>query len=105
MPTPTPVDTYATNRYILINDYHRKGNSSEGVVPVRTPSRWRESWSVLWLALLVAGAGVAAPVEAAAIPVVVTIHPLNSIVKAVGGPLVRVETLLPPGASPHTFEP
>lgn len=72
---------------------------------MRTPSRWREWWSVLWLALLVAGAGVAAPVEAAAIPVVVTIHPLNSIVKAVGGPLVRVETLLPPGASPHTFEP
>lgn len=70
-----------------------------------TLSRWRRWWTALLFALVVSGRSIAAPVEAAAIPVVVTIHPLSSIVKAVGGPLVRVETLLPPGASPHTFEP
>src|SRR5690606_28211103 len=102
---PTAVDTPAINRYILINDYHRKRNSSEGVVAVGTLSRWRRWWTALLFALVVSGKSIAAPVEAAAIPVVVTIHPLSSIVKAVGGPLVRVETLLPPGASPHTFEP
>lgn len=39
------------------------------------------------------------------IPVVVTIPPLADLVKSVGGDRVEVTTLLPPGASPHTFEP
>jgi len=39
------------------------------------------------------------------ISVVVTIAPLADWVKNVGGDDVRVTTLVPPGTSPHTFEP
>ena len=41
----------------------------------------------------------------AAVRVVATIFPLADIVKQVGKDNVEVVTLLPPGASPHTFEP
>lgn len=34
-----------------------------------------------------------------------TIHPLADIISQVGGSYVDVQTILPPGASPHTFEP
>ncbi|MFA6099480.1 MAG: metal ABC transporter substrate-binding protein [Patescibacteria group bacterium] len=34
-----------------------------------------------------------------------TIHPLANIISQVGGSYVDVQTILPPGASPHTFEP
>jgi len=37
--------------------------------------------------------------------VAVSIHPLALLVTAVGGDAVEVRTLLPPGASPHGFEP
>jgi len=37
--------------------------------------------------------------------VVVSINPLADFVKQVGGTKVEVVLLLPPGASPHTFEP
>lgn len=37
--------------------------------------------------------------------VVTTLHPLALIVSEIGGERVRVETLVPPGASPHAFEP
>ncbi len=37
--------------------------------------------------------------------VYVSIPPLQAIVEGVGGANVRVETLLPPGASPATYEP
>jgi uncharacterized membrane protein YraQ (UPF0718 family)/ABC-type Zn uptake system ZnuABC Zn-binding protein ZnuA len=46
----------------------------------------------------------AAPQEAH-LEVVTSIYPLESIVRALGGHRVAVSTLLPPGASPHTFEP
>ncbi|NLC38316.1 MAG: zinc ABC transporter substrate-binding protein, partial [Clostridia bacterium] len=36
--------------------------------------------------------------------VAATIFPLADIARAVGGSQVEVFTLLPPGASPHTFE-
>ncbi|MFW5951462.1 MAG: metal ABC transporter substrate-binding protein [Gemmatimonadota bacterium] len=36
--------------------------------------------------------------------VVATLHPVASVVRAVGGPVVRVRTLLPPGAHPHSYE-
>ena len=42
---------------------------------------------------------------AAAVRVVATIFPLADVVRQVGGDEVEVVTLLPPGASPHTFEP
>lgn len=37
--------------------------------------------------------------------VAATIFPLADFSKQVGGKLVQVETLVPPGASPHTYEP
>jgi ABC-type Zn uptake system ZnuABC Zn-binding protein ZnuA len=37
--------------------------------------------------------------------VVVSIQPLQMLVAEVGGERVSVHTLVPPGASPHTFEP
>jgi len=39
------------------------------------------------------------------IKVVASISPVGDMVRAVGGERVRVSVLLPPGASPHTFEP
>lgn len=42
---------------------------------------------------------------AAAVRVVATIFPLTDMVRQVGRDVVEVVTLLPPGASPHTFEP
>ena len=48
---------------------------------------------------LCGGAAAEAPRVAA------TIFPLYDIVRDVGGPLVEPVLILPPGASPHTFEP
>jgi zinc transport system substrate-binding protein len=45
------------------------------------------------------------PPPAGKIKVAATIFPLADIVKNVGGDLVDVVTIMPPGASPHTFEP
>lgn len=39
------------------------------------------------------------------INVVVSIYPLKDIVKQAGGDMVDVDFIVPPGASPHTFEP
>lgn len=41
----------------------------------------------------------------AKIKVVSTIYPIASLIQRVGGDKVEVVTLLPPGVSPHTFEP
>ena len=41
----------------------------------------------------------------ASVSVVATIFPLADMARQVGGEEVEVATLLPPGASPHTFEP
>jgi ABC-type Zn uptake system ZnuABC Zn-binding protein ZnuA/uncharacterized membrane protein YraQ (UPF0718 family) len=46
-----------------------------------------------------------APSSRAHVEVVTSIYPLELIVRALGGDRVNVSTLLPPGASPHTFEP
>jgi zinc transport system substrate-binding protein len=61
--------------------------------------RWRLLWGVLCLCAGWPGAA------AAAVPVVATIFPLADLVRQIGGDEVEVVTLLPPGASPHTFEP
>ncbi len=37
--------------------------------------------------------------------VAVSIFPLTELVKSIGGDFVEVTTVLPVGASPHTFEP
>jgi zinc transport system substrate-binding protein len=70
--------------------------------------RW---WKVLPLVLLVwwclalpAGpAGAAAPAHK--LLVAATIVPLGDFCQQIGGDLVQVQVLIPPGASPHVFEP
>lgn len=57
------------------------------------------------LSIGLAPAGARALDADAGVPVVVTIQPLGLLVAAVGGQRVAVTTLVPPGASPHHFEP
>lgn len=45
------------------------------------------------------------PWQGTKIQVVATIPPLADFARQIGGDRVEVTTLLPPGASPHTFEP
>jgi zinc transport system substrate-binding protein len=45
------------------------------------------------------------PGRAAKIPVAATIVPLGDFCRHLGGDLVEVQVLVPPGASPHVFEP
>ena len=58
-------------------------------------------------AVLATGAGGCRPEEAARAPrgVAVTIPPLAAIVRAVADPEAHIHVVLPPGASPHAFEP
>ena len=46
-----------------------------------------------------------APASAAPLAAVVTITPLGFLVQELGGERVSVHVLVPPGASPHAFEP
>jgi zinc transport system substrate-binding protein len=55
------------------------------------------------LALLVAPAGAALP--SGKLLVAATIVPLGDFCQRLGGDLVQVQVLIPPGASPHLFEP
>ena len=67
--------------------------------------------SIVLMAILIFGCGdgnIEAPDTAGAdekVIVVTTIFPLADIVSELGGEMVEVNYLLPPGASPHTFEP
>lgn len=56
--------------------------------------------AILLLALLLPSL----PLYGAPIKGVATIYPLTSIVASVGGERVTVDTLVPPGASPHDYE-
>lgn len=51
------------------------------------------------------GGGVGSAGRSQRLVVVASISPLADLVRQVGGEPVEVETLLPPGASSHTFEP
>jgi zinc transport system substrate-binding protein len=55
---------------------------------------------LLWASLLVPPRAAAAPIR-----VVATIFPVGDMARQVGGDEVDVDTLLPAGADPHTFEP
>lgn len=59
----------------------------------------------LALALVLLAAGQAAAAPAAPIKVTASIRPVALLVAEVGGDQVTVRTLLPPGASPHGYEP
>ena len=55
---------------------------------------------VLLATQLIAPAGLAGEIS-----LVVTVHPLALLVEQIGGERVEVHVLVPPGASPHEFEP
>jgi zinc transport system substrate-binding protein len=55
------------------------------------------------LAGLMTSAGAAVP--SGSIPVAATILPLGDFCRQIGGDRVNVQVLIPPGASPHAFEP
>jgi zinc transport system substrate-binding protein len=55
------------------------------------------------LVLLAGSARAAAP--PGKLPVAATIVPLGDFCRKIGGDLVQVQVLIPPGASPHVFEP
>jgi zinc transport system substrate-binding protein len=59
--------------------------------------------AALAAAALAAGCGQQAP--SGRMKVAVTTAPLADFARNVGGDMVEVETLVPPGASPHTYEP
>ena len=62
---------------------------------------------VLLLALAVGGGAAAESGSGTspALAIVVTIEPLSLLMREVGAEDVRIHTLVPPGASPHGFEP
>lgn len=61
------------------------------------------SWAVV-LGWLLGGMAVA-PAQSNKLPVVASILPLADFCRQIGGERVEVLALIPPGASPHTFEP
>jgi zinc transport system substrate-binding protein len=60
--------------------------------------------SVLAISAL-AAAGCGTKQQSGRLKVAASIVPLADFVRQVGGDLVEVKTLVPPGASPHTYEP
>ena len=68
----------------------------------------RFSWYSFWVLLLILFAVVPAwPQEAWAdgVRVAVSIPPQKYFVERIGGEMVEVTTMVPPGADPHTYEP
>jgi zinc transport system substrate-binding protein len=59
----------------------------------------------LLLVLVSSGCSRSAPPEEKSLVVAVSINPLASLARHVGGDRVDILRLVPPGASPHTFEP
>lgn len=60
---------------------------------------------VLVLSILVSITGCGKSESQGKIKVAASIVPIGDFCERVGGDLVEVETMVPPGASPHTFEP
>ena len=70
-------------------------------------SRWKVLPLVLlgWCCLALPAGLARAAAPAAPLPVAATILPLGDFCQKIGGDLVQVQVLIPPGASPHAFEP
>ena len=66
---------------------------------------WVVSLSVLVGCVGGASPATVTPTRTEQVVVVASIAPLGDFVRHVGGDRVKVEVLVPPGASPHTFEP
>jgi zinc transport system substrate-binding protein len=64
--------------------------------------RWITGW--LFLGLLLAGIGAEGAGSADRILVAASIAPLADFARQVGGDRIEAITLIPPGASPHTYE-
>jgi zinc transport system substrate-binding protein len=67
-------------------------------------------WNVLllllgWGCLALPAGLVRAAAPSGRLPVAATILPLGDFCRQIGGDLVQVQVLIPPGASPHAFEP
>ncbi len=73
---------------------------SHPYLPPRSAGGWRRLAALALATLLGTGAFAAAPLS-----VTVSIAPYANIVERIGGEHVEVSTLLPPGASPHAFDP
>jgi len=67
--------------------------------------RFSATWSLLLLILVFSAFSQAFAQGTEKILVVVTAPPLGSVVEKVGGDLVEVRSILPPGAEPHSYEP
>lgn len=68
------------------------------------PTRLLAGLLSIWLASALPGITGGAP-PAEKIPVAASILPLGDFCRQIGGDLVLVQVLIPPGASPHAFEP
>lgn len=86
--------------------------ADKNLTPGISLPRVRRGWQkVIWLLLLgccclAIWSGVAAAqTSATKIPVVASIVPLGDFCRQLGGDRVQVQVLIPPGASPHVFEP
>ena len=73
--------------------------------PVARQGAWKSACIVVLLALAVALPGCSPAKQSGRLKVAVSIVPLADFVRQVGDGLVEVETLVPPGASAHTYEP
>jgi zinc transport system substrate-binding protein len=60
---------------------------------------------VIAIATVLAIAMALSAASAQAVSIVVTVHPLALLLHEIGGEEVDVHVLVPPGASPHSFEP
>jgi ABC-type Zn uptake system ZnuABC Zn-binding protein ZnuA len=65
----------------------------------------RAAGRVIVLAALLVAVGSIAPARAERVTIAATIFPVYDIARQVGGGVADVVLILPPGASPHTFEP
>lgn len=68
------------------------------------------SWLRVWSGLLIflgvfCSPALVPPGQAAPLQVAASIGPLGEFCRQLGGDLVQVQVIIPPGASPHTFEP
>lgn len=90
-----------------------RGLSQSGPPSVRPAGLLVAGWLLLLVAAL-AGTGLlgwmllrpAVPSQSEpAVPVVVSVAPIGWLVEQIGGQLVAVQVLIPPGADPHTYSP
>ena len=80
-------------------------NGSQNILKEHKMKIERLHQIVFFCFLLMIVLGNPSPCFGGKISVVASIFPIADLVKQVGGDYVEVTTIIPPGASPHTFEP